>query len=59
MQNFGYRSLDEFAAPHEGLFILEIELAHEDDPVDLPPFLDVIEEVTGRFEYSNYALAQI
>lgn len=52
-----YFELDEFLAPHEGLFILEIELNHEDDPVELPPFLNIIEEITGRKEFSNYALA--
>ncbi len=38
--------------------ILEIELPTEDTPVSLPPFLEVIKEVTGDKQYSNRRMAK-
>lgn len=38
--------------------ILEIELKNIDDPVNLPPFLDVVRDVTGEIEYKNSSLAK-
>lgn len=37
--------------------ILEIELLREDQPFSLPPFVEVIREITGDKAYSNSALA--
>lgn len=51
--------LDMFHAQHEGLAILEIELQDMTESVELPPFLEVIREVTGEREYSNSSLAKI
>jgi len=38
--------------------LLEIELNDEADPVELPPFLRVIREVTDDERYKNHAIAQ-
>lgn len=39
--------------------ILEVELLHEDDAVEIPPEIHVIRDVTGDSAYSNYALSQL
>lgn len=49
--------LDLFHAQHDDLAILEIELIDMEAAVELPPFLEVIREVTAEKEYSNAALA--
>lgn len=41
-----------------GRAILEIEMESEDEELHIPDFIDVIEEVTGRKEYSNKKLAE-
>lgn len=38
--------------------VLEAELLHESEPVEIPAEISVIEEVTGNPEYSNYALSR-
>ncbi len=38
--------------------VLEIELTSEDDAIILPSFIDVIEDVTTNYAYTNYALAK-
>ena len=38
--------------------VLEVELASEDAPLDLPPYLTVIREVTGDYRYKNVSLAK-
>ena len=40
------------------LATIELELANENQPIDLPPFAQVIKEVTGLPEYSNGAMAK-
>ena len=37
--------------------VLEIELESEDTPIELPPFLSVVKEVTGDREYLNTYIA--
>ena len=37
--------------------ILEVELDREDAPLSMPPFLEVIAEVTGDRRYSNAAMS--
>ena len=37
---------------------LEIELEREDEEFSIPPFLEVIKEVTSNPEYRNFALAK-
>lgn len=39
------------------LATMEIELESEDAPVSLPPFVEVIREVTGEHDYSNRVLS--
>lgn len=49
--------LDLFKGHLKGLAILEIELDHKDDPVEIPEFLPVVKEITKDKRYSNYDLA--
>lgn len=37
---------------------LEVELSGEDEALTLPPWLDVVRELTGEAAYKNYALAR-
>ena len=55
-----YFLLDVFMEPEwaEGLCLLEIELLDENDKVELPPFLNIVKEVTGDPEYTNSAIAR-
>jgi CYTH domain-containing protein len=51
--------IDSFASPR-AFWMLEVELPGTDDltaPLDLPPWLDVTEEVTGNPAYANWTLA--
>jgi adenylate cyclase len=43
--------VDEFRGENEGLILAEIELTHEDEPVDLPPWIG--QEVSDDVRYSN------
>ncbi len=38
--------------------IVEIELSNEKDKIDLPPFINVIDEVTDDFKYRNSEIAK-
>ena len=38
--------------------IMEVELPSEDAPVDFPPFIRIIKEVTGDKRYSNFGMAR-
>jgi adenylate cyclase len=48
--------VDVFAGDNSGLVIAEIELRHENDGFERPPWLGV--EVTGQSRYYNGSLAQ-
>ena len=48
--------IDVFSGDNDGLVIAEIELRHEQQHFELPPWLGV--EVTGQAQYYNSALAQ-
>ena len=48
--------VDVFSGENLGLLIAEIELRHEHQHIDLPPWIGL--EVTGRPHYSNGSLAQ-
>ena len=50
--------LDTFIDPLRGLMILEVELPSMDTPVELPPFLSIVREVTTEPKYTNAALAR-
>lgn len=43
----------------ENQAICEIELLNENDKVELPEFLKVIEEVTENFDYKNHSIAKL
>ena len=49
--------LDVFKGPLRGLAVLEIELEDIKDTVELPPFLQVMREVTEDKRFTNFALA--
>lgn len=57
--NNQYFELDVFDKPHQGLSLLEIELTEENDEVSMPPFINVIKEVTDDPLFSNRILANI
>lgn len=48
--------VDVFAGDNQGLVIAEIELKHEHQHVDLPPWIGA--EVTGQAQYYNSALVE-
>jgi CYTH domain-containing protein len=52
-----YFEWDLFVDPRPGLELLEVEVDCLDGPVELPPFLEVQEEVTNDPRYANHALA--
>lgn len=56
--NFGRFELDVFQGPLAGLKILEIELEHTDEEIELPPGLE-LREVTDDPRYLNMNLAQL
>jgi CYTH domain-containing protein len=49
--------LDVFESP-PGVVLLEIELGSEDEPVELPPDLAIVREVTDDRAYLNWNLAR-
>ncbi|MET3415159.1 CYTH domain-containing protein [Methylobacterium sp. 1030] len=49
--------VDVFAGRHEGLILAEIEMAHEDQAVTLPPWVE--REVTDDERYRNSRLAAL
>ena len=52
-----YFELDTY--PFDGEHaILEIELKNIDDKIELPPFVDVIKEVTDNMDYRNSSIAE-
>lgn len=55
-----YFELDVFSGPERlaGLHLLEVELTEENDKVSMPPFIEVIRDVTEENEFTNYALAR-
>lgn len=56
--NNQYFELDVFRSPHRNLHLLEIELTEECSTVELPPFINVIMEVTDDLNFSNKELAR-
>jgi CYTH domain-containing protein len=49
--------LDVFKGPLKGLAILELELKDKNQKIELPPFLDIIKEVTEDKSFNNFSLA--
>lgn len=54
-----YFELDCFCEPHDGLWLLEIELTEQRQEILLPPFIDVVKDVTSDKQYYNRELARI
>jgi adenylate cyclase len=48
--------VDVFSGDNDGLVIAEIELRHEDEAFDRPPWLGI--EITGQSQYYNGSLAR-
>ena len=48
--------VDVFSSDNAGLVIAEIELGHEDEPFDRPPWVGT--EITGQSQYYNGSLAR-
>ena len=52
--------LDRFVGNLEGLFLMEIELEHEDDPIPEPPGgIRILREVTDDKRFTNSSLADL
>lgn len=58
MYNGSYLEIDVFPFWNDKAY-LEAELISEDESVDLPPFIEVIKEVTTDKRYTNKSLAQL
>lgn len=54
-----YFEMDCLVEPHKNLWLLEIELTEEQQEIKLPPFIDVIKEVTDDPSFSNRELARV
>ncbi|MBP5327997.1 MAG: AAA family ATPase [Bacteroidales bacterium] len=54
-----YFELDEFVEPRIEHHLLEIEDAESNESVSFPPFIHVIEDVTGNPDYYNTNIAKI
>ncbi len=52
-----YFELDSFSEPVDGLLILETKGVASDESVKFPPFIRVIEDITGNKKYYNYNIA--
>ncbi len=52
-----YFELDEFLVPDKGLMILETKGIAEHEDVNFPPFIEVVEDITGNLRYYNYNIA--
>lgn len=52
-----YFNLDHFLSPAEGLNILETKCIGRGEAVKFPPFVRVLEDITGNGRYDNYNLA--
>jgi len=50
--------LDTYEGPLDGLVVLETKGIAEGEPVKFPPFLRIVEEITGNADYYNYNLAK-
>jgi len=53
-----YFELDTYIEPKLGLQILELEGVGEHDKIDFPPFIQVLEDITGNEKYYNYQLSK-
>lgn len=56
MHNGQYFEIDVFPFWDDKAY-LEIELTHEDESIDIPPFIEIIKEVTNDKRYTNKSIA--
>lgn len=52
-----YFELDAFEKPIDGLMILETKGIAKHESVKFPPFIQVLEDITGNVKYYNYNIA--
>jgi len=52
-----YFEIDTYIEPKLGMQILELEGIKEGDEVEFPPFIQVVEDITGNEKYYNYQLS--
>lgn len=52
-----YFELDSFESPIQGLMILETKGVDKQESVKFPPFIQVVEDITGNTKYYNYNIA--
>ena len=52
-----YFELDSFEQPVHDLMILETKGIGQHENVNFPPFIQVVEEITGNTRYDNYNIA--
>jgi len=50
--------IDTYKNELEGLVILEAKGVDEGEPIKFPPFIEVIEDITGNVNYFNHNLAR-
>lgn len=55
--NNQYFELDEFISPIDTIKLLEIELDEDDTKIDIPPFVEILADVTDDKRYSNAQIA--
>lgn len=53
-----YFELDKFVDPRPGLWLLELELSHEAQSIDLPPLFAGAVDVTDQPEYKSASIAR-
>lgn len=53
-----YFEVDTYMGHLEGLVILETKGIAEGEPVKVPPFMRILEDITGNEDYFNYTLAK-
>ncbi len=54
-----YFEIDTYAGELEGLVILETKGVTAGEDINLPPFVEVLEDITGNTAYFNHSLAAI
>jgi len=52
-----YFELDTYIEPNLGLQILELEGVEANAEIEFPPFIQVVEDITGNEKYFNYQLS--
>lgn len=52
-----YFELDKYLEPITNLMILETKGVADDEDVKFPPFIKVVKDITGNYNYYNYNLA--